>query len=213
MKIELFLKKSFWVGLLLFFLLTSIAVYALSISVWCKCFLVALLLVLYSVQQLFQWPELTEGLNKKLIEKTLSGVESFKKFNNGQRFRSNIFFYNNKQKKFYLKYGYNMDIHEDKNLHIPINMGCTGEAWRDRKQVWGDREKIFNEGSYRVPCEELTKVPKDLEWICSTPIFDDTGNVIAVLNFDGNRAVNIGQQEEVKNHGLAMAEELKVSLL
>jgi len=212
MKCELFLKKSFWAGFLLFLLLTLVAVWTLPILFWWKCLLVVLSLIFYTTQQLFQWPELTEGLNKKLIEKTLSGVEYFNKFNSGQRFRSNVFFCDHRQKKFYLKYGYNMDNYEDKNIHIPINMGCTGEAWRDRKQVWGDYGKIFSDGSYRIPQEELNKVPKDLQWICSTPILDDTGNVLAVLNFDGNKAVNSEQQQEIKNRGLAMAEELKLVL-
>ena len=132
--------------------------------------------------------------DKKNIEKILSFAEIINNFyydNQTQRIRSNIFMKDLHDYRIYAEY--NMSSFPDHNVRIPENRGATGEAWLTKKQVWANKEEIF-QGVHRLTIEEKGKIVKDLEWVCSTPIIrtNSEGNpeTIAVLNIDGNKVVN-----------------------
>lgn len=199
MNTAIFKTKGFYVGLTLFLIMTLIAVLKLEFSIYKRIAIILVCLVLYVLQEAYQTSELYNKLKPEIVEGILASIDKFLKFDDRQRLRSNIFFYKKKNKHYFIKYHHNMETCDDKSMEIPENLGCTGEAWRSKKQVWGDKDKIFKVGDFKVPLEQLEKVPKDLEWICSTPILRDS-NVIAVMNFDGNKPVSQEQQKEIMNH-------------
>lgn len=202
-------SPAFWVGLLGFLFLTILALLSnKKRSVWLICILVAT--GLYTSQYYLNYKENIKEIKEKLIQSKLSSIERFKHFDPSQTLRSNIFLSKQKNGKtiYYVACFYNMDAYEDKQIEILENMGCTGEAWSTKRQVWGDKKRIFQEGKYRVPDDQLKKVWRDLEWICSTPIIKD-GNVIAVLNFDGNKRLTRIQQEQISDYCKKLIDELK----
>lgn len=205
---------SFIFGLLLFILIVSIATVPLHLKIYYKVFILSGAVALYFFSEYYRYKHLTDKLIANEIKRLLSTAQEFSsKF--GQRIRSNIFFSKKRNKKtyYYIKHYYNMETFNDKNIEIPENMGCTGEAWRTKSQVWGDKEMIFSRGRLRIPDEQLEKVPEDLQWVCSTPIVDKNGNVIAVMNFDGNGDLTPMQVEEIKTRCHIICEELKNIIL
>lgn len=199
MNTSIFKTWGFYVGLALFLIMTFIAVLKLDFSIYIKVATIFACLVLYVLQETYQTSELYNKLKPEIVDGILASIDKFLKFDDSQRLRSNIFFYKKNQKKYFIKYQHNMETSDDKSMELPENLGCTGEAWRSKKQVWGNKDKILKIGDYRVPSEQLEKVPLDLEWICSTPILRDS-DVIAVMNFDGNKPVSEEQQKEIMNH-------------
>lgn len=141
------------------------------------------------------------------IQTKLSQVDTLQHLDQSQNLRSNIFLLKKKYKQYYLAESYNMKTDDDRTLEIPENMGCTGEAWRTKMQVWGEKGRIFQDGNHRIPKELLKKVKEDLEWICSTPIIKKQ-NVVAVLNFDGNKPMNEEQRKIIESHANCVASEL-----
>lgn len=208
MNIDFIKTKSFWTGISLFAIAAAVA------SWWIETLLSRLMIwiammILYSINEKYKNGEWSKIPREKYITNILSSIEQFRGYNPEQRLRSNIFFYNKKKEKYYVKYHFNMEKHSDKNIEIPKNLGCTGEAWRTKNQIWGDKDQIFLSGPYKIAEEEYRKVSKDLQWICSTPIIDENKDVIAVMNFDGNQMVSDDQKKEVRKRCQEMAEELK----
>jgi hypothetical protein len=144
---------------------------------------------------------------KNEIQTKLSQVDVLQHLDQSQNLRSNMFLLEKKYGRYYLAESYNMKADNDRTLEIPENMGCTGEAWRTTMQVWGGKDRIFEEGSHRIPEELLRKVKNDLEWICSTPIIKNQ-NVVAVLNFDGNKPMDGDQKKTIASHANCVASEL-----
>lgn len=213
MTFDFLITPLFIISALLFLVMAFLAVYGLKFALYKKIVILIILLILFSSLQLLQYQnqyqKISENVKEKLVIGALRTVNQLQQFMPDQRIRSNIFFFNAKKGKYYIKYEFNMDEHQDKNIEIPENLGCTGEAWRTKNQVFGDKNRIFEEGPYRIPLELLQKVPEDLEWICSTPIFNDIKEVIAVVNFDGNRKLNAEQIEQIKSHCIGVSEELR----
>lgn len=209
MKINFFKTISFYAGVILFLLLICLTLGSLNVSILWKVLIIIGGVLLYIGKEIGQSVEIARNLKKEQAEKLLSTVDNINSLMNGQRLRSNIFCLNRKKDKYCIRYSYNMNGYNDKNILIPVNMGCTGEAWRDRRQVWGKRDKIFKSGDFRIPAEELNKVPEDIQWICSTPIVDNNGEMIAVMNFDGNREMSQTEEELIKKHCEKICEELK----
>jgi len=201
----------FWVGLAQYLFVIMLTLLAIRTRFLVKMGIVLVAIILFIGQFTLTNKEITKVFKENIIKTKLATVEQFKYFEPVQRLRSNIFLAKKKNGRvvYFIAHSFNMNENDDKNIEIPENMGCTGEAWNTKQQIWGDKKRIFEEGRYRVPDEELKKVEKDLFWVCSTPILDRHGNVVAVLNFDGNRDLNEKQIEEIKTHCKKIAEELK----
>lgn len=200
----------FYISILLFLFFALFALFSpKKLALISKIIILFIVVILFAFNQAFQYEKLSQQVKKELINSKLETVNQFNHFVPGQKLRSNIFFFNEKKRKYYIKYQYNMDEDRDKNIEIPENLGCTGEAWRTKVQVFGTKDMIFAGGPFRIPEEELVKVSKDLEWVCSTPILDDNGNVIAVMNFDGNRKLIPEQIDQIKSHCRKISAELK----
>lgn len=208
MRKAIFKTKGFYVGLVLFSVLTLIAVLKPDLNMCLRSIIIFVCLILYVFQEMYQASELLNKVNPIIINGILASIDKFLQFDSTQRLRSNIFFCNEKTKKYFIKYKYNMDLDNDKNIQIAVNRGCTGDAWSQKKQVWGTKDLIFSKGDYRLTSDELEKVPSDLEWICSTPILKDD-EVIAVLNFDGNKPMDSAQQKEIMDHCNKICEKIK----
>ncbi len=211
MKYDFLKIPFFYTGGSILIISIILGVYQLNISIAWKVIIVFTVVVLYSINQFYHSKKMSEQIKAKLIFGILKSIEQFKHLIPGQRLRSNIFF--KKKVTYKIKYSYNMDEFADKNIEIPVNLGCTGEAWRTKRQIFGPKEKIFIGGEYKVPDEQLKKVPGDLEWVCSTPILNESGDVIAVLNFDGNRVLNPEQQDKIKRHSLRISQDLQEILI
>jgi len=202
----------FLLGLLSYLFVVVLALIAIpKIGKPLKVFMLIVAILLYGWNYYSNKQEMTQSFKDELIKSKFATIERFQHFNPEQRLRVNIFKQHRRGKEIFytITYSYNMDNDADKLIEIPDNMGCTGEAWNSKKQVWGDQKRIFEEGRYRVPDEELKKVPADLVWICSTPILGKYGEVMAVINIDGNRHVEEKQKEEIKKHCNLLADELK----
>ena len=176
-------------------------------AVW-KVFWVILLSGLFITQQFFQAKNLLSETKRESIARAiLPIVNGTKHWAPKMRTRANVFFLDKEKSEYYIRYQYNMDNFDDKNIRIPTHMGCTGDAWRTQDQVWCLANEIFSDGNYRVPQEWLKTVPKDIKWIVSTPIRVD-GNVIAVLNIDGNQNLSKEAEDAMGQQSRQLAEAL-----
>lgn len=209
MKFEFLKTPSFYFGGILVLGPTILALVLLDLSSIRKVLISIFFLVIYSFNQLFLYKKTSERIKGKLVGGILKSVDLFKSFDQNQRLRSNIFFLKKRKGIYYIKYSHNMSAYGDKNIEIRENMGCTGEAWRTKRQIFGDQNKIYQNGKYRIEDVQLKKVPKDLRWICATPILNDNRDVIAVLNFDGDKDLTPDQITEIKRHCQRLSEELK----
>jgi hypothetical protein len=216
---ELVISFSFLASSVLFIAAIVISFWPNKFTSFRKIIFIIILYGIFVINSYYEkqsnWVPKTEFIKTKneFVNKMLTSIDQFKRFDPKQRLRSNILFvcYDSDKNvgKYRIRYSYKMDVFSDKLIEIPINMGCTGEAWRTKNQIWGDKKIIFSSSPFRIPDEELEKVPKDLEWVCSTPIVDRNGNVAAVLNFDGNRSLGNKQKDEIKKHCQKIAEDLK----
>lgn len=200
---------AFWAGFAVFEFATVLAIISIPSTVLGRTSK-ALFLILSFLLYFFSAVGIGQLLKFKVkneIRTKLSQVDVLKNLEPSQNLRSNIFLFNKKSGKYYIVESYNMNIDCDRTIEIPENMGCTGEAWRTKTQVWGEKNRIFKDGNHRLPEEPLKKVRKDLEWICSTPIVKNQ-KVIAVLNFDGNKQMNVSQKETIKQHANRVASDL-----
>ena len=209
MKYGIFSTPSFYFGGLLLIISTILAVWKITLALPWKIVILILVMFIYSLNQVFQYRRVSSAIKEKLIRSVLKSIEQFNQLIPGHRLRSNIFFFNKKKRIYFIEQQWNMNGFDDKSIEIPENLGCTGEAWRTKNQVFGTKTRIFESGDFRIPLEQLRKVPKDLEWICSTPIFNDNREVIAVMNFDGNKELNQSQMEQIKDHCQKTSLELK----
>jgi len=98
-----------------------------------------------------------------------------------------------------------MDSYDDKNLEVPLNMGCTGAAWQSKQQKFVLRKDFQQEAKHYLPESEWKKVWKDITWICSTPVFKNH-QIIAVLNIDGDKNPGVEVQERIKRKGQSLAD-------
>lgn len=202
-------KYSSWIiGIPLFILLSIITVSKTNFSAYSKIIIVGILVALYVFNEIVVRNKIATPFKKDLIKTKLSTIDQFLCFDQSQMLRANIFKLNKKTKCYYIEYQYNMDNFSDKAISIPVNKGCTGEAWLTKNQIWGDQHKIFSEGSFNVPKEQYNKVPTDLIWICSTPIVKKD-QVIAVMNFDGNKPMSAIQQLQIQKYCHRLVEEIK----
>jgi hypothetical protein len=159
-----------------------------------KVLWIVLMSALFMLQQSMQAKNLfSEAKKENIARAILPIIDGAKQWAPDMRTRANVFFLDKKKAEYYIKYQYNMDNFDDRNIRIPTHMGCTGDAWRTQDQVWCYANEIFSNGNYRVPQEWLKTVPKDIKWIVSTPIRVDS-DVIAVLNIDGNQ--NLSEEKE-----------------
>ena len=80
---------------------------------------------------------------------------------------------------------HHMDDSKELTLSIAEGTGCTGIAFKERKQVIAILIDDWKE--HRLPEGELAKVNPRLRWIISTPIPDPdvAGGVLGVFNVDG----------------------------
>ena len=137
----------------------------------------------------------------------LSSVDTLKILDSDQNLRANLFCEKHIP-KFCIVQSYNMEGDSDKDLEIPHNRGCTGQAWASRSQIWAEKDKFFDESAAcALPPTEKEKVRRDLEWICSTPVVKK-GQILAILNFDGNRVMSETQKASIMQHASKVAEGL-----
>lgn len=201
---------AFWTGLALYELSTVVAILFIpstSLNIVFKMLLIVLSVILYFAWQLFMVNQLSQLKIKQNVQARLADVKGLQHLDQSQNLRANVFILNKRNKYYYIAESYNMETDADKNINIPENMGCTGEAWRNKTQVWGDKAHILKVGDHRIPEKEVQKVKTDLEWICSTPIVKNR-NVIAVLNFDGNKQMDPTQRNTIKQNASRTASEL-----
>ncbi len=207
----------FWVGFLLYEVSTIVAFILLpnarGIPSWgnvlWKGFGIGLTMLLYYLYASYKTNYMSQAQRDEMLRTMLGCVASLRRLDNLQNLRSNIFIFDRKRKVYRIIAFHNMDSDDDRNVELPQNMGCTGEAWRTKQQVWGPKEHILHVGNHKIPQEQVSKIRLDLEWICSTPITDWAANVIAVLNFDGNKPMSQQQQQEVKQQASRLAGELQ----
>ncbi|MBA7688779.1 hypothetical protein ES703_97268 [subsurface metagenome] len=209
MNFKILKTRAFWTRVAIFeftIVLAILFVPSTTLSGTIKVLLIVLSFPLYFFSETGIGPLLKIRV-KQEIQTKLSQVDTLKHLNKSQNLRSNIFLLDKKHKRYYIAESYNMKTDNDRTLAIPENMGCTGEAWRTKMQVWGERDRIFKDGNHRIPEELLKKVKEDLEWICSTPIIKNQ-NVVAVLNFDGNKPMNEEHRKIIESHANCVASEL-----
>jgi hypothetical protein len=206
----------FWVGLVLYEVSTVTAIVLFpntqAIPGWAntliKIAVILIMIMLYYLYARYKSDYMTQAERQKLLETMLACVDQVRRLDASQNLRSNIFVFDRKKRIYRIVASHNMADDDDRNVEIPENLGCTGEAWRSRGQVWGPKGHILHVGDHRIPEDQVKKIRTDLEWICSTPITDWDGNVIAVLNFDGNKAMNDEQQLQIKQQASRLASEL-----
>jgi pimeloyl-ACP methyl ester carboxylesterase len=103
-----------------------------------------------------------------------------------QCLRSNIFVRSEKEGELIIPCGlfYNMTDVEERNIPIPMGLGCTGKAFADRRV----HIAIFKDGfwdEHDLPSDLLRLVNRDLRWIISFPIFDPTdGRIRGTMTID-----------------------------
>jgi hypothetical protein len=147
------------------------------------------LIVAYIFNEHYKRLELANKAKPEDITRLISLVGSFGVIGN-QRVRANIFKPDTKVAMYKICYHHNMDSDNDRDVEIPFNMGCTGEAHRTGVQIFcADKRQFIKPGTRQIPDEQAAKLKTDLEWICSTPIIRD-GDVLAILNIDGDKLVN-----------------------
>lgn len=209
MKLAVLKTPRFLLGLLLFGLLTIIAVVQLPVGKELKVLAILIASILYGLSQLYKADHLTKDEAKNQTQMRLRCVDVVKILQPDQNLRSNVFLWDKKKKVYHIWQYYNMDTDPAKNVtEIPKGRGCTGNAWESKQQTFGDKEDIFGDGKYHLPSDQESKISHDLEWICSTPILNEKRNVIAVLNFDGNKPMYDSQKEFIKQHAERVASEL-----
>ena len=212
MKLGFLKTPRFWAGFGLFVLCTAIAVLQLPsppVSISYKILLIICGCILYFLSQLYKAGHVTKDEAKNQTQMRLRCVDVLKILKPDQNLRSNIFFWDKKRKVYYIWQYHNMDTDPAKSVtEILKGQGCTGNAWESMQQIWGDKTDIFGNGKYSLPSDQESKVSTDLEWICSTPIVDRKRNVIAVLNFDGDKPMNEDQKKFIKQHAERVASEL-----
>ena len=209
MKLDVFKTPRFLSGFFLFEVLTIVAVVQLPIGKELKGLVMLVASILYSLTQLYKADHLTKDEAIKQIQMRLRCVDVLKSLEPEQNLRSNVFLQDKKREIYYIWQYYNMDTDPAKNItEIPKGRGCTGNAWKLKQPIWGDKKDIFGDGKYGLPIDQESKIHLDLEWICSAPIVNEKRNVIAVLNFDGNKPMNDNQKEFVKQHAERIASEL-----
>lgn len=118
----------------------------------------------------------------KLLEATSSLLPR------GFPFRANIMIPDDKGVST-IKYQYNMNSSADLTIELMPEEGCTGEAIKNKRQVYG--EPSFQRRWYVRP-SEMAKVNPDMKWILSTPIArsDNPAEVFAVYNIDSTREID-----------------------
>jgi hypothetical protein len=124
---------------------------------------------------------------ERIIQNVMERVRELDYLSPGQSLRANIFHRKLAADTYEMIYQYNMDGASDRGLVIPLNMGVTGEVFRTKTQKIVAKKNFYGVAPYRLPNDLIQKVPNDLQWICSTPIINDKGDVIATLSFDGDR--------------------------
>jgi len=79
---------------------------------------------------------------------------------------------------------HNMDNQTELTISIPIGVGCTGTAYKQRLPVIAVFDK--NWGQLTLPDPELAKVDRRLQWIISMPIPDpmDRQRLLGIFNVD-----------------------------
>ncbi len=214
MKFIAFLKtKRFLIGLACFSLLTAFSVWSLptSVSATWKILLAAIAIVLYSASQFYTAGQLSEEEAKEQTDLRLHCVDVLKVVDPDQNLRSNVFRWDRKRNAYCIWAYYNMDTDPAKNvIEIPEGKGCTGQAWTGKMQIWAKRDEIFGDGQHALPFDQEDKISCELQWICSTPIIHPKKkNVIAVLNFDGNKDITESVDITfIKEHAERVATEL-----
>lgn len=210
MKFKILKTPAFWAGLTLYEFSTIIAIIFIpntSLNSTLKVVFIGLSFILYFICQIFMVNQLSQLKIKQCVQMRLADIKSLQHLDKDQNLRANIFILNRKRRYYYIAENHNMEADSDKNINIPENMGCTGEAWRNKTQVWGNKAHILKIGDHRIPEKEVTKVRTDLEWVCSTPIVRNQ-SVVAVLNFDGNRQMDFTQQDTIKQLANRVTSEL-----
>jgi len=208
-----FKEPTFCLSIVLFGITTTISVLTLDIKLIWKVIIIIIALVIFAIIQLLQARKIGERILGKIIRGDLKTAEQFRYMIPEQRIRSNIFVENKKKRIYNIKYQFNMEGCQDNVIRIPLNLGCTGEAWRTKKQVYGDYSRIRAGGEYKIPDDQLALVPEDLKWVISTPIKDKNGEVIGVLNLDGNKEFSGEQKDKVKRFCNELAEEIQKVLV
>lgn len=118
----------------------------------------------------------------KLLERTSSLLPE------GFPFRANIMIPDDRGVST-IKYHYNMDSDADSAIELMPGEGCTGEAIKNKRQVYG--EPSFQQRWYVRP-SQMAKVSSDMKWILSTPLgrSDNPAEVFAVYNIDSTREID-----------------------
>lgn len=202
----------FWLGFGLFFFSTSVAVAQLRLpwdGLLLKIGAVVFALMLYSLSQLIKAGQLSRDDARNQVQLRLNCVQTLRFLDPDQNLRSNLFIWNRNKEHYYIWQHYGMETDLATSVtEIPKGKGCTGTAWEQKEQVWGDKVEIFGNGKYALPGDQERKVRHELEWICSTPVVDKKRKVIAVVNFDGNKPMDASKKEFIKQHAARIAGEL-----
>ena len=208
-----FLFALYYYSINLFLILGIMVIYLIAYFIFDSSKLLKELKIQREEKNIEEQKSLIKEYLKKQINLKLSCVDLLHSIDTNQCLRSNIFVYYKNSEHYTMKYKYNMEEWPDKTIKIPVNRGCTGDAWNEKTQIFRTRDIFIDKDKTSgVPQEELNKVPNDLEWICSTPIFDNN-NVLAVLNFDGNKEMTEQDKEKIKVHARRVASELSNDLI
>jgi hypothetical protein len=208
-RIKVLKTVGFWSSLSLFLIPTLMTVFKLDWQWAVKLGLFIPWTGLFVLSQFLKAFELSREQAKAQTETRLRCVETLKMLNPDQTLRANVFLWDRKKKCYYIWHHHGMDTDLAKSFtEIPRSQGCTGAAWEGEKQIWGNEADIFGKGQYALPKDQEEKVNRDLKWICSTPVRNARRKVIAVLNFDGNKPMDMTECAFVRAHATRVAGEL-----
>lgn len=116
----------------------------------------------------------------------------------GLKFRANIMLIDEAKGMILIPRGlhYKMDGYDDRGIELPRGDGCTGRAFNRKDQVFANRKETI----FKLVPSEMKKVPVNLKFILSTPIYDpdDQTKVIGVYNIDGFRLLKPNEIKELK---------------
>jgi hypothetical protein len=174
------------------------------LSLGARVTILLLAIVAFVFVDIVQGKSIAKEEREKLIRKLLASSSELS--TQGMTVRANIFQAKQDGPKpvHVITHHWNMDSHDDKNLEIPLNMGCTGSTWQSGKQNFTLRDHFKQDAKHYLPADQWAKVWKDMTWICSTPIYKEN-RVFAVLNLDGDGNPDSDTIRRIEKKGQSLA--------
>lgn len=206
-------KPSTWIKFLLYVLPIGLAILAPpGHPLREKAYYIAAILlafVLHLVNEALWIESLDKSRQATDLQAVLENVEFIGVLLPEGKIRASLFVLDREGSNHVVRQSYNMERFQDQTIRIPRHLGCTGESWLHKRQVFCNDKRQFLDGTKGITPEEAKKVWKDLAWICTTPILSKKNEVMAVLAIDGNHDLTSDQIEMTKQFGTKAAQVCK----